>query len=131
MIYAKTVKELCIRRLGQKPMDPPRIHVVGKLVDLMLGRTMDPKYNDPNNLVVVVHINKINIANTLVDLGAIINIMAKKTLEYLGLYPRINPIVLNPTDRSTIKLEGILEDIIFSLDSCQYPTDFIVLQPKS
>ena len=28
-------------------------------------------------------------------------------------------------------LEGILEDIIVSLDSWEYPVDFLVLQPKS
>ena len=34
-------------------------------------------------------------------------------------------------DRSKITPEGILEDIIVSLDSWKYPIDFIVLQPKS
>ena len=30
-IYAKIVKELCIRKLGRKPKDPPTIHVIGRL----------------------------------------------------------------------------------------------------
>jgi hypothetical protein len=36
------------------------------------------------------------------------------------------PIVLQLVDRSTIKPEGVLEDIIVSLDSWEYPIDFMV-----
>jgi len=41
------------------------------------------------------------------------------------------PIVLQLPDRSTIKLEGILKDAVISIDSWEYPTDFMVLQPKT
>ena len=34
-------------------------------------------------------------------------------------------------DRSTIKPEGILDDLIISIDFWEYPADFLVLQPKS
>lgn len=40
-------------------------------------------------------------------------------------------IVLELADRSKVIPEGILEDIIVSLDSWEYPVDFLVLQPKS
>jgi hypothetical protein len=40
------------------------------------------------------------------------------------------PTVLQLAGRS-IKPEGVLEDIIVSLDSWEYPVDFMVLQPKS
>ena len=39
--------------------------------------------------------------------------------------------ILELDDRSKIAPEGILEDIIVSLDSQEYPVDFVVLQPKS
>ena len=39
--------------------------------------------------------------------------------------------ILELADRSKITPKGILEDIIVSLDSWEYPIDFIVLQPKS
>jgi hypothetical protein len=41
------------------------------------------------------------------------------------------PTILQLTDRSTIKLEGILEDVVISMDSWEYPADFMVLQPKT
>jgi hypothetical protein len=34
-------------------------------------------------------------------------------------------------DRSTVKPEGILEDIVVTIDSWEYPTYFIILHPKT
>ena len=39
--------------------------------------------------------------------------------------------MLELADRSRIKLEGVLDDEIVSLDSWEYPADFFVLQPNS
>jgi hypothetical protein len=66
-----------------------------------------------------VHINKTLIQNTLIDLGAAINVMTKYTMLKLNLqvFLRETPTVLQLVDRSTIKPEGMLEDIIISIDS--------------
>ena len=89
-VYAKTVKELCIR----KPKDPPTIHVIGRLIDLMLGKTILPKYGDPRNLVVIVLINNISIPNTLIDQGEAINIMTKEIFYSLRLTSRSTPAIV-------------------------------------
>ena len=49
-------------------------------------------------------------------------------MDQLGLF-HITPtaIVLELVDRSKIKPEGVLDDVIFSIDSWEYPTDFIIL----
>lgn len=39
--------------------------------------------------------------------------------------------VLELEDRSRIKLEGVLEDIIIKIDFWRYPTKFLILQKKS
>ena len=39
--------------------------------------------------------------------------------------------MLELADRSKIKLEGVLDDVIISLDCWEYLADFIVLQPKN
>ena len=39
--------------------------------------------------------------------------------------------MLELADRSWIKLEGVLDDEIMSLDSWEYPVDSFVLKPKS
>lgn len=41
------------------------------------------------------------------------------------------PTVLELVDRSKIKPEGILDDVVVALDSWEYSVDFLVLQPKS
>jgi hypothetical protein len=90
------------------------------------------KYVDPGNPVVIVLINKIPIENTLIDLGATINVMTLETLIQLVLHNILPPpIVFQLVDRSKLKTEGILEDVIVSLDSWEYPKYFYVIQPKS
>jgi hypothetical protein len=51
----------------------------------MLGKDMPVKYDDLGNLVLTVQINQTDLPNTLVDLGAAINMMTTKTLSGLGL----------------------------------------------
>jgi hypothetical protein len=83
-IYAKVVRELCLRNPGRKKKDPLNVHVIGKLADLMLGKFFMTKYVDPGSPIVNVHINNISIPNTLIDLGSAINIMTKETMEILS-----------------------------------------------
>jgi hypothetical protein len=105
---------------------------MGKLSDLMMGGFLAAKYSDPSSPVVNVQINNTLISNTLIDLGDTINVMTHETMEAVGLRGLWEtPIVLQLVNRSTIKLEGILEDVVISLDSWEYPIDFKVLQPKT
>ena len=67
-------------------------------------------------------------SNVLIYLGVAINVMTKKTMDQLGLvHISPTPTMLELVDRSKIKLEGVLDDVVISLDSWEYPTDFIVL----
>ena len=74
-VYARTVRDMCTRKLGRKPRDPPTIHVIGKLSELIMGKTLLAKYDDPGNTIVTVQIGSTQIPNILVDLGVAINIM--------------------------------------------------------
>ena len=56
-IYAKTVKYLCIKKLGRKPKDLTTIHVMGKLTELMFAQPLLTQYHDPGNPIVTVYIN--------------------------------------------------------------------------
>jgi ASC-1-like (ASCH) protein len=72
------------------------------------------------------------IPNTLIDLGAAINMMNLKTMRELNILNiRPTPIMLELADRSKIKLEGALDDEMVSIESWEYPFDFFILQPKS
>ena len=51
-IYARTVRNLCTRKPGRKPRDPPTVHVIGKLSALTMRQTLLAKYDDPGNPIV-------------------------------------------------------------------------------
>lgn len=61
-------------------------------------------------------------------MGAAINVMTRKTMEQLGL-SHIHPTltVLELEDISKIKPDGVLDDVVVSIDSWEYPMDFILL----
>lgn len=76
-IYTKTVRDLCLKKLGRKRKYPHIVHVLGNLTNIILGSITIPKYTDPSTLVVDVKINETLIKNTLIDLGVAINVMKK------------------------------------------------------
>ena len=90
------------------------------------------KYVDLGIPRVTTIINKISIPNTLIDLGAAINVMTLDTMKAFQLTNlQSTLIVLELEDRSKVIPERVLEDIIVSLDSWEYLVDLLVLQPKS
>jgi len=84
-IYAKTVRDLCIKKPGRKPKDLATIHVMGNLSELMSSQHLLTKYHDPGNSTVTIYINDQPIANALIDLGATINVMTKDLFIALRL----------------------------------------------
>ena len=101
-ICAKTIRDLFVKKPRRKPKDPPTVHVVGKLSELMMGRCPLDKYDDPSNPTITVYIGQIQIPNVLVDLGTSINVMTIETINKLGLTN------LNPT-------ETILDMVLYVL----------------
>ena len=55
-IYARTVRDLCTRKLGRKPKDPPTVHVIRKLSELIMVKTLFAKYDNPGIPTISVHI---------------------------------------------------------------------------
>jgi hypothetical protein len=131
-ILAKTIKEMSLKKTIKRTRDTKRIHLVGKIADIMMGKITMQKYVDPGSPIVKTHINGVEIPNTLIDLGAAINIMSRQTMDQLKL-PNLlfTPTLLQLADRSIIKPDGVLEDIPVSLDSWEYPVDFMILTPKN
>ena len=73
------------------------------------------KYDDSGNPTVTVQIGSMQIPNVLVDLGAAINVMTIETVRKLGLTNLMpTPIILELADKSTIKPEGILDNLVIS-----------------
>jgi hypothetical protein len=131
-IYSKVVKELCIKKPGRKQKDPPIVHLIGGLSEYISEQPKLAKYGNLGNLVVTITINEVSIGNTLIDLGEAINVMTATTLEQLQLQPLLwpTPTILELADKTRVIPEGILDDIMVTLASWEYPVDFLVIHSK-
>jgi hypothetical protein len=118
-IYARTMREICVKKPGRKTKDPLIVHVMDNLSALMSGKAPLVKYGDPIHPTITVQIGKTIIPQVLVDLGAAINIMTLETSQLLQMKNEIRdtPTILELPDRSTIKLEGVIEDLIILVES--------------
>lgn len=89
------------------------------------------KYEDPQNPIVIIQINGCSYPNVLVDLGAAINILITTTCERLGITTLDRTTtLLELADHSVIKPEGKLQDVMVSVDSWEYPADFLIINPR-
>ena len=96
----------------------PRVQVVGTLSDLLSGKETPIKYEDPGNPIVIVQIYGQTLPNALVDLGATINILKTTTCQKLGITSaEPTSTLLELADRSVVRPEGILHNIMVSVDS--------------
>jgi hypothetical protein len=57
--------------------------LLGKRFEYISKQPKIAKYGNPGNPVVTITINEVSIENTLIDLGASINVMTTTTLEKL------------------------------------------------
>lgn len=84
-IYAKTIKEMCVKKSARKVKTSPTIHVLGTLSDLFLGEEITIKYEDPGNPIVTIQIYGCSFPNIVVDLEATINILTTETCQSLSI----------------------------------------------
>jgi len=110
----------------------PRVQVVDTLSDLLSGKETPIKYEDPGNPIVTVQIYGQTFPNALVDLGVAINILTTTTCQKLGI-TSVEPTStsLELADRSVVRPEGTLHDVMVSVDSWEYPTNFLIINPKT
>eukprot|EP00253_Pinus_taeda_P036568 PITA_36568 len=103
-IYVRTIRDICIKNPGRKAKEPLTVHVMGELTALMTEKDPPVKYGDPGHPIVTVQLKNLI---------------------------RETPTILELADRSTIKLEGVIEDLVISVEYWNYPDDFVVLQTKT
>lgn len=70
-----------MKKTVKRTRDTKRIHLVGKIADIMMGKITMQKHVDPGSPIVKTHINGVEIPNNLIDLGAAINIMSRQTMD--------------------------------------------------
>ncbi|XP_022859339.1 uncharacterized protein LOC111380103 [Olea europaea var. sylvestris] len=123
--YAKVLKDL---------YNVKRKHHVKKTafliehVSAVIEQRIPPKYKDPGCPTVSFVIGNHEISQALIDLGPSVNIMPYSIYLSLGL-GEIKPtsVSLQLADRSTIRIRGVVEDVLVQIDKFCYLVDFLVL----
>jgi hypothetical protein len=129
-IYSKIIRDLFLKKLGRKKKEPPLVQVVGQLSEFI--SEMPYKYNDPGNPVVTIEINGISLPNTLIDLGAKINVIPFDTMQNLQINQlRPTQTMIELADKSIISPAGSLDDVTVTLASWKYLVEFLVIYSKS
>ena len=87
------------------------------------------KYTNPGSPRVTVIVNNTTIGNTLIDLGSAINMMTTVVLEalQLGQFLRLTPSILELANHTIVKPAGVLDDIVVSVASWEYPIYFMMV----
>ena len=124
---------MCINKLGRKHEDPSTVHLIGEFSEYISEKPRVAKYGNLGNIIVTITINKVPIGKTLIDLWEAINVMIVTTLEELQLKPllRPTPTILELADKTKVIPEGILDDIIVTLASWEYPVEFLVIHLRN
>ena len=83
---------------------------------------------DPGSFTIPCMIEGVEIQKALCDSGASINLMPLSVAKQLSLGELIpTTITLQMADRSMIKPEGVLEDVLVTVGKFVFPVDFIIL----
>jgi hypothetical protein len=109
-----------------------KIVALTKEVSAVLLRKLPPKIKDPGSFTIPCRIGDHDCEQSLLDLGAGVNLMPYTVYEKLGL-GELQPtsITLQLVDRSIKRPRGILEDVLVKVGKFILPVDFIVLDMEA
>ncbi|XP_071904286.1 uncharacterized protein [Coffea arabica] len=123
--YVKFLRDLCVNR--RRLRGDARV-IVGENVSAVLQRNLPPKCGDPGRFTVPCRIGNTLIRNTLLDLGASINVMPKSMYASLNLSPlKETEIIIQLADRTNAYPDGLVDDVLVKVNELVFPTDFYVL----
>ena len=130
-IYSKVVKELCIKNPGRKKKDPPTVHLVGGISQYISEQPKLAKYGNLGNPVVTITINEVHWKHSHRPRGS----HQCYDRYYLGTITVTTSSSAYPNhfelaDKNRVTLEGILDDVMVTLASWEYPIDFLVIHSK-
>ncbi|KAK8675169.1 hypothetical protein V6N13_033239 [Hibiscus sabdariffa] len=127
--YARFLKDLCTNK--RKLMGYEKVNL-GENVSAVLTRRLPPKLKDQGMFMIPCKIGKVGIKRAMCDLGTSINVMPLSVYNSLSADPlKETRITVQLADRSTIYLEGVLENVLVQVNELIFPVDFYVIDMKS
>ena len=124
-LYTKFLKDILSKK--RKIVGEGIVNLTATCSALM-KKELPEKMKDPGSFTIPCMIEGVEIQKALCDSGASINLMPLSVAKQLSLGELIpTTITLQMADRSMVKLEGVLEDVLVTVGKFVFPVDFIVL----
>ena len=119
------MKELCT---SKKKLQGNEILSVEENVSAIIQCKLPQKCKDPGMFTIPCVIGNTKIENTMLDLGASINVMPHSVCESLKLGPlKQTGIIIQLADRSNAYPDGVVEDVLVKVNNLIFSIDFYVL----
>ena len=124
-LYAKFLKDILSKK--RKIVEEGIVNITATCSALM-KKELPEKMKDPGSFTIPCIIEGVEIHKALCDSGASINLMPLSVAKQLSLGELLpTTITLQMADRSMVKLEGVLEDVLVTVGKFVFPVDFIIL----
>ena len=124
-LYAKFLKDILSKK--RKIVGEGIVNLTATCSALM-KKELPEKMKDPGSFTIPCMIEGVEIQKALYDSGASINLMPLSVAKQLSLGELIpTTITLQMADRSMVKPEGVLEDVLVTVGKFVFPVDFIIL----
>ena len=124
-LYAKFLKDILSKK--RKIVGEGIVNLTATCSALM-KKELPEKMKDPRSFTIPCMIEGVEIQKALCDSGASINLMPLSIAKQLSLGELIpTTITLQMADRSMVKPEGVLEDVLVTVGKFVFPVDFIIL----
>ncbi|XP_057803610.1 uncharacterized protein LOC131018945 [Salvia miltiorrhiza] len=103
--------------------------VMGENVSAALKKELPAKCKDPGMFSLPIYIGDTRIEHAMCDLGASINVMPLTIYNRLSGVELVDTrVVIQLADRSCVYPEGLLENVLVSVNNFVYPADFYVVR---
>ncbi|KAK8515209.1 hypothetical protein V6N12_019257 [Hibiscus sabdariffa] len=120
--YAKFLKDIITKKRKIE-----RYETVATAEEYFLG-DIPPKKNDPGSFIIPCSIGDNYVGKALCDLGSSVNLMPKSVFMKLGMgTARPTTVILQLVDRSHVRPEGKVEDLLVKVGKFVFPADFLIL----
>ena len=124
-LYAKFLKDMLSKK--RKIVEEGIVNLTATCSAVMKKELLE-KMKDPGSFTISCIIGGVEIQKALCDSGASINLMPLSIAKQLSLGELIpTSITLQMADRSMVKPEGVLEDVLVTVGKFFFPVDFIIL----
>ena len=124
-LYAKFLKDMLSKK--RKIVEEGIVNLTATCSAVM-KKELPEKMKDPGSFTIPCIIGGVEIQKALCDSGASINLMPLSVAKQLSLGELIpTTITLQMADRSMVKPEGVLEDVLVTVGKFVFPVDFIIL----